>query len=157
MNTLSFHEDILCGACGGPMETDRDAICHTCTRADPLRPALLALLEKPCPHGTCSHPFGDHGVGSGPAGELRLVCCQACQCGWSSKANARPTLGMKPWHVWEAEYAEEGSGLFWAWSEKGAVRQWRRSTRTRGPVDDMPLLDVEECTTECPCWKGAEA
>jgi hypothetical protein len=157
LSTSTFHEDIQCGACGGPLETDRNAICHGCTRSDPNRPALLALLEEPCPLGTCSHAYGDHGLDSVPGGELRVVCCNACPCGWSGKANARPRKGMRPWHVWETEYAEDGAGLFWAWSEKGALRQWRRSTRTRGSVDGMPPLSAEECTEDCPCRAVGEA
>ncbi len=27
---MSFHSDMTCGACKGPLEDDRTAICHTC-------------------------------------------------------------------------------------------------------------------------------
>lgn len=26
----SFHPDMKCGVCGGPLEDDRNALCHTC-------------------------------------------------------------------------------------------------------------------------------
>jgi len=27
---MSYHTDARCGSCGGPLEVDRDAICHKC-------------------------------------------------------------------------------------------------------------------------------
>jgi hypothetical protein len=32
---LGFHKDSACGCCGGPLEDDRDAVCHGCTRRSP--------------------------------------------------------------------------------------------------------------------------
>lgn len=29
---LGFHKHDACGCCHGPMEDDRDAVCHGCTR-----------------------------------------------------------------------------------------------------------------------------
>jgi hypothetical protein len=31
----TYHADAKCGCCGGRLETDRDAICHTCSPDDP--------------------------------------------------------------------------------------------------------------------------
>lgn len=31
---LGFHKNTACGCCGGPMEDDRDAVCHGCTRKE---------------------------------------------------------------------------------------------------------------------------
>ena len=28
---LGFHKDAACGCCCGPLEDDRDAVCHGCT------------------------------------------------------------------------------------------------------------------------------
>ncbi len=27
---MNYHTDNCCGSCNGPLEVDRDAICHTC-------------------------------------------------------------------------------------------------------------------------------
>lgn len=55
---------------------------------------------------------------------------------------------MKPFAVWESEYPNEGSILFFAFSASGARRKWRRATRTVGPVSNQPLLSVEEMSPE---------
>jgi len=31
MTHPNYHPDMKCGACGGPLEDDRTAVCHTCT------------------------------------------------------------------------------------------------------------------------------
>lgn len=52
----------------------------------------------------------------------------------------------KAWAVWEAEYPDEGSNLYYAVTEKGALRRWRRETRMRGPLSEHPPLEVAELT-----------
>lgn len=58
---------------------------------------------------------------------------------------------MKTWHVWEAEYPEDGDVMIHAWTWKGAQRKWRQMTVTRGPVADYPPLDFEHHDDDCPC------
>jgi len=41
-----FHEDATCGACGGPLDSDRIAICHDCfSEADWWREACRREAE----------------------------------------------------------------------------------------------------------------
>lgn len=54
--------------------------------------------------------------------------------------------GTIPFSVWETEYPDEGSVLLFAYSESGARRKWRKSTRTKGPVSEQPPLSVEALT-----------
>lgn len=56
--------------------------------------------------------------------------------------------GTIPFAVWETEYSDEGCTLFFAYSDSGARRKWRKATRTKGPVSEQPTLSVESLTTE---------
>ena len=40
-----FHLDSSCGSCGGPLECDRDAICHRCTDAIEIK-RLQAIVDR---------------------------------------------------------------------------------------------------------------
>ena len=55
---------------------------------------------------------------------------------------------MKAYAVWEAEYPDEGSNLYFAYSESGARRKWRKATRTKGPVSEQPPLSVHEMSAD---------
>jgi hypothetical protein len=85
MSTPTFHADMKCGACEGPLEDDRNAICHTCTAPTAAEQAASAArMEGPCPNGACAHPFGDHGMDNPNGTRLRIVCCHDCPCGWGA-------------------------------------------------------------------------
>lgn len=40
-----FHLDAKCGSCGGPLECDRDAICHRCTDKMEIE-RLQAIVDR---------------------------------------------------------------------------------------------------------------
>lgn len=50
---------------------------------------------------------------------------------------------MTTFAVWCTEYPEDGSVLVDAWSDKGAVRRYRRATIGRGRQDETPLSVCE--------------
>jgi hypothetical protein len=56
-------------------------------------------------------------------------------------------MDMRLFAVWCLEYPEDGSVLVDAWTEKGAVRRFRRMTIGRGRPDDT-YLGVAEMTPE---------
>jgi len=42
-----YHDDMTCGACDGRLETDRSAVCHTCTpESDWFRMAAFAQFVQ---------------------------------------------------------------------------------------------------------------
>jgi hypothetical protein len=83
MSTPTFHADMTCIVCEGPLEDERDAICHTCAMPTAAEQAASAArMAGPCPHGACAHPVGDHGMDNPGGTTLRIVCCHDCPCGW---------------------------------------------------------------------------
>jgi hypothetical protein len=53
---------------------------------------------------------------------------------------------MNTYAVWEAEYPEEGSTLFDALTEKGAMRRYRKATREKAPRHDLVPLNASLMT-----------
>ena len=55
---------------------------------------------------------------------------------------------MKTFAVWETEYPEEGSMLFEAHTEEGAMRAYRKTTGEQCSGDDLTPLSTAEMTPE---------
>lgn len=67
-----FHLDAQCGSCGGPLECDRDAICHRCTEKMEIERLLAEIREgdywqrrarAALENGTCPICFATDEVG----------------------------------------------------------------------------------------------
>lgn len=59
----SFHEDASCGACDGPLETCRDAVCMTCApehMANVYAASMAPAEPAKCEHVCCLDPCCDH-------------------------------------------------------------------------------------------------
>jgi hypothetical protein len=55
---------------------------------------------------------------------------------------------MKTFAVWETEYSDEGSVLKTAYTEKGAMRAYRKETGECVSRDDLTPLSTAEMTPE---------
>lgn len=61
---------------------------------------------------------------------------------------------MKTFAVWETEYPDEGSEVFDTYTEKGAMRAYRKATGERCSRDDLTPLSTQEMTPEMLAARG---
>jgi hypothetical protein len=62
---------------------------------------------------------------------------------------------MKTFAVWCTEYEDEGSDLFTRYTDKGAMRAYRKATGEVCSRDDLTPLSVAEMTPEMLAQRAA--